>query len=63
MIFCLMLRIELEDLIMIFSLNVAFPWKIYSRLPLKTNNLSKILDIGLHSPIKLNRLTILSILI
>ena len=26
-----MLRIELEDLIMIFSLNVAFPWKICSR--------------------------------
>ena len=58
-----MLKIELEDLIMNSSLNVAFPWKIYSRLPLETNSLIKILDIGPRSRIKLNRLTILSILI
>ena len=48
---------------MIFSLNVAIPWKIYSRLPLKTNSPLNILDTGLPSRIKLNRLTNLSILI
>ena len=61
--FLLNVKNKIGSLITIFSLNVVFLWKIYNRLPLKTNSRLKILDIDPQNRIKLSCLMILFILI
>ena len=57
--FLLNVRIELEDLIMIFSYNADFLWKIYNHPLLKTNSQKRIQNIGLQGSSKLNYLMII----
>ena len=58
-----MLKTELEDLVVIFPLNLVFLWKIFSRLLLGINSPLEILDIGQQIRIRLNCLMTFYILI
>ena len=61
--FLLNVKNRVEDLIVIFSSNVGFLWKIINRRLLRTNSLLETLDTGQQRHIKLNRLMALFILI